>query len=91
MRAVADVRERADHLAGLELIVAPVDREAPVGEIQPRIDDAGNLLEAAFDLADAAGAADALDRKIDMRDAGLVMAHEDRKIERLGHGGPHRR
>ena len=72
-------------VAGRKLVLAPVDREPPVGEIEPRFDDARKPLQAAFDLADAAGAADALDRKIDMRSA-VAMLHERRKIERLRHG-----
>ena len=83
--AIADLLQRRDHLVGADLVLAPVDREPPVGEIEPRLDDAGKLLQAAFDLADAGRAADAFDREVHMR--GAVMAlHEQREIERLGHG-----
>ena len=78
MSAVADVFQRRDQRAGRKLVLAPVDREAPVGEIQSRFDDTRNLLQAAFDLSNAAGAADALDRKIDMRSA-VAMLHEQTK------------
>ena len=50
-------------------LVAPVDREPAVGEVEPRVDDAGQLLQAVLDLADAAGAADALDREVHVRSA----------------------
>ena len=80
--AIADVFQRRDQRAGRKLVLAPVDREAPVGEIQSRFDDTRNLLQASFDLSNAAGTADAFDRKIDMRGA-VAMLHEGRKIERL--------
>ena len=67
MRAIADVLQRRDHVAGRELVLAPVDREPPVGEVEPRVDDAGQLLQAAFDLADAGRAVDALDREVHVR------------------------
>ena len=82
MGAIADVFQGRDHVAGGELVLAPVDRQPPVGEIEPRIDDAGDLLQPAFDLADAGRAADALDREVHVRGA-VVTLHEDRKIERL--------
>ena len=85
MSAVSDVFQRRDQRAGRKLVLAPVDRQAPVGEIQSRFDDTRNLLQAPFDLSNAAGTADPLDRKIDMRGA-VAMLHERRKIERLRHG-----
>ena len=43
---------------------------------EPDIDDARKTLEAAFNLADAAGATDALDSKVEVRQAALAL-HED--------------
>src|SRR5262245_64349100 len=86
MSAVADALERADHIARLERAVLPVDGEAAVGEIEARFHDAGNSLQAAFDLADAAGTADALDGEVEMRQA-TVALHERRKIKSFQHDG----
>ena len=90
MGAVADPFKRKDHIAGLERAVAPVDRQAAVGEVEARIHNPGNALQSAFDLADAAGAADPLDCKIEVRQAGIAP-HEDRKIKRFLHGVAQRR
>ena len=62
MGAIADAFERLDDAGGVDLVVAPVNGEAPLGEVEPCIDHARKLAQSILDLADAAGAADALDR-----------------------------
>ena len=54
MAAIADVSSAVDDVARLERLLAPVDRQPAVGEVEPRLDDAGKLLQPALDLADAA-------------------------------------
>ncbi len=82
---ITDVLQRRDDVGGGELFFAPVDRKPPVGEIEPRLDDARQALQPALNLADAAGAAHALDRQIHVRGA-FVAPHKHREIERLSHG-----
>ena len=54
MGAIADAFERLDDAGGVDLVVAP--------EVEPCIDHARKLAQSILDLANAAGAADALDR-----------------------------
>ena len=75
MDAVADPCERDDYIRGLQRTIAPLDSQAVIGEVEAGIDDPRNALQSAFDLADAAGAADPLDREIEMRQTG-VTRHE---------------
>ena len=55
-------------------------------KLTPGVDDSGQLLEAVLDLADAAGAADALDGEVHVRGAVGLALDEQGEIARLGHG-----
>ncbi len=86
MGPVAEALDRADDLARLERVVAPIHGKPAIGEIEACVDDARQLREPALDPPDAAGAVDAFHRKVHVRLAALV-SHVDREIERLRGGG----
>ena len=69
--------QRLDDLGGGDLVVAPIDGKTALGEIEPRVDHARQLGQPALDLADAAGAADAVDRERHMRRAGVAPSTKD--------------
>ena len=87
MRVIANALDRFDDACRVDLIVAPIDGKAALGEVEPRIDDPGQFGQPALDLADAAGASDAFNRQRHMRGAGISRLDEQRKIEGLGHIG----
>src|SRR6516164_6487423 len=60
---ITDRFDRRDDLGGVGLVVAPIDREPALREIDPRVDDAGHLVQAILDFSDAAGAVHAFDRQ----------------------------
>ena len=78
MGAIADSLQRLDDARSIDLIVAPIDGEPPLGKVQPRVDHAWEFGKAGLDLADAAGAGDALDRECHMRRAGVGRLNEHR-------------
>ena len=82
---IADVLDGGDDPRGVDLVVAPVDGEPALGEIEPRVDDAGQPGQPTLDLADAAGAGDAFDRERHVRGAGIAAFDEHRQIEGFGH------
>ena len=86
--------ERVDHLArrrARRRASRPPSRR--LVKLSARIDDAGQLLQPALDLADAAGAADAFDREIHVRDAVGIALDEQGKIDasRSSASSPQRR
>ena len=85
MAVVADALQRIDHCAGIDLARSPLHSQPAVGEIEACIDDPRDLLEPVLDLADAAGAANSVDRNVHLRER-AVLAHKDRKIGQLRHG-----
>ena len=87
MGLIADAFDRLDDAGGVDLIVAPIDGEPALGEVDPRVDDARQFGQAVLDLADAAGAADAFDGKRHVRGAGRAALNEHRQIECFGHLG----
>ncbi len=87
MGVVADTLQRLDDVGRGDLVLAPIDGETALGKIEPRVDDAGDFAEPALDLADAAGAADALYGERHMRRAGIGPFDKGRQIERLSHVG----
>ena len=66
----------------IELAVVPFDRDAAVGEIDPRAHDVRHRGEAVLDRAHAAAAMDALDRKLHAGDAAVEMLDEMGEIAR---------
>ena len=74
-----------DDARRVDLVVAPIDGEPALGEIDPRVDDPRQFVQAVLDLADAAGAGDAFDGQRHMRRAGISGLDEQRKIEGLSH------
>src|SRR5262249_34046469 len=78
-----------DDLARVDLALAPFHRQPAAGEVEARVDDAGQAQQSAFDLADAAGACDALDHEVEMRLAAVAL-DIDREVDRLGHRLPQR-
>ena len=64
---VAELGEPVDEAGRVERALLPFQRHAAVGQIDARQRDVGDRRQSALDLGHAAGAADALDRKIDMR------------------------
>ncbi len=76
---------RGDDPRGVDLVAAPIDGQAALGEIEPRVDDAGQPGQPILDLADAAGAADAFDRERHVRGTPGAAFDEHRQIEGLGH------
>ena len=85
MGVIADRFDRLDDPRGVDLVVAPIDGEPALGEVEPGIDHARQFGQAAFDLADAPGAGDAVHRKRHMRRAGSTRLNEQRKVNSLGH------
>ena len=71
--------------AGIELAVAPLDRDPAVGEVDPRAHDVGHRGEAVLDRAHAAAAMDALDRELHAGDPAVEMLDEMREIARARH------
>ena len=58
--AKTDPFQRFHDAGGVDLVVSPIHCEAALGKVQSRVDHARQLDQAAFDLADAAGAGNAL-------------------------------
>ena len=57
-----------------------------IGEIEPRLGDAGQLFHRAFDARDAGAAGDALDREIHAERAVAGGLGVVREVERFAHG-----
>jgi hypothetical protein len=78
MRLITDRLDRRDDLRRVDLVVAPIDGEPALGEIDPRLDDAGQCVQAVLDFSDAARARNAFDRERHMRCAGVARLDEQR-------------
>ena len=86
MGVIADRFDRLDDPRRVDLVVAPIDGQPALGEVEPSVDHARQFGQAAFDLADTSGAGDAVDGKRHMRCAGTARLNEQRKVNGLGHG-----
>ena len=83
--AVAEFRQAVDEGGRIDLAVAPLHRDAAVGEIHPRPGDVGHGGEAGLDGAHAAAAVDPVNRKLHAGDPAAEMVDEMGKIARFGH------
>jgi hypothetical protein len=61
MRVITDGLDRRDDLGRVGLVVPPVDGQPTLGEIEPRVDDARQFVQAVLDFPDAACARHAFD------------------------------
>src|SRR5262249_17263324 len=86
MGAVADARELGEHAASVEITLAPVDREPAVGEVETRVENTAQRLEAAPDAPGATPARHPFYGEIDVGSAVAALDIE-REVEVFGHGG----
>jgi hypothetical protein len=59
MGVIADLFDGFDDARRVDLVAAPIDRKAALGEIEPCVDHARQPGEPALDLADASSTGDA--------------------------------
>jgi len=83
MGVIADGLKLGDDVGGSDLAVVPIDRKAPLRKIEPGVNHTGQLGEPALDLADAAGAADAIDGERHVRRTGIAAFDKLGKVDRF--------
>ena len=72
--------ERAQDLGRGERAFGPGHVQTAVGEVEPRLGDAGQMPHRAFDARDAGAAGDAFDREIDAERAGAFWLGVEREV-----------
>ena len=87
MSLIAHVFYGLDDRGRVDFIVTPIHGKPALGEVEPRIDDARQFCQPSFDLADAAGAGDAVHGERHVRGARIAPFNKHGEIKSFGHRG----